>query len=88
MGAADTVINSPATSSKIEGTACAGAPPSCNGVGGGETGQGYKAAADPIDPQNTRYFATNANGQIYEDTSSLFPNMPEAGEPLTGHLLR
>ena len=34
-----------------------------------------------------RFFATNANGMIYEHTSSLFASMPEVGEPPVGHPL-
>jgi hypothetical protein len=65
------------------------APGSCNGLGGGQSGQAYKAAADPADPAtNFRYFATNANGVIFEDSASLWAAMPEVGEPATGHLLR
>ena len=73
---------------QAEGTAFAGAPPSCNGLGAGETAQGYKAGADPIGPGNARYFAINANGQIFEHTSTIFPIMPEVGEPVTGHTLQ
>jgi type II secretory pathway pseudopilin PulG len=65
------------------------APASCNGLALGLAGTAYKAAADPADPMtNFRYFATNANGMIFEDAASLFATMPESGEPATGHLLR
>jgi hypothetical protein len=37
---------------------------------------------------NPRYFAINANGQIFEDTVTLFPVMPEVGDPPSGHVLR
>lgn len=73
---------------QVEASPYAGAPASCNGLGSGEAGQGYKAAADAIDPRNSRFFATNANGQIWEHTSTLFPTMPETGSPATGHPLR
>ena len=46
-----------------------------------------KAAADPSEPVNTRFFATNANGMIYENTTSLFAVMPEVGIPGAGHTL-
>jgi hypothetical protein len=64
------------------------APGSCNGLALGLAGQAYKAAADPVDVNNnSRYFAINANGQIFEDTVSLFPVMPEVGDPPSGHVL-
>jgi Tfp pilus assembly protein PilE len=66
----------------------AGAPPSCNGLPAGEAGQGFKAAADPADPHNTRHFATNANSVIFEDTASMWALIPESGEPASGHPLR
>ena len=87
MGGANTVIKS-GYMIKVEATAFGGAPPSCNGLESGETGQGFKAGADPTDAQNLRYFATNANNAIYEDTSSLYAGMPETGEPPAGHPLR
>jgi type II secretory pathway pseudopilin PulG len=65
------------------------APPSCNGLGIGEAGQAYKAGGDPVDVVNNyRYFAINANGTIFEDTVTLFPVMPEVGDPPSGHILR
>jgi type II secretory pathway pseudopilin PulG len=73
---------------QVAATAFDGAPPSCNGLGGGEAGQAFKAAADPIEPHNLRFFGTNANGQIFEHTASLFDAMPEAGEPPIGGLLK
>jgi hypothetical protein len=66
----------------------AAAPPSCNGLPGGQAGQAYKAAADSVEPGNLRFFATNANGQIWEHTSSLWDDIPEAGEPPVGTLLK
>lgn len=64
------------------------APASCNGIALGAGGQAFKAAADPDEPNNTRFFATNANAQIYEDTSTLFATMPEVGDPPSGHVLQ
>lgn len=64
------------------------APPSCNGLPLGSTAQAFKAAADPIEPNNPRFFGTNANGQIFEHTGTLFASMPEAGEPPIGQLLK
>lgn len=73
---------------RMEATPYAGAPQACNGSSTGETGQGYKAAADPVESTNPRFFAINANEQIYEDTASMFAGMPEVGEPPSGDPLR
>ena len=73
---------------QITGTPFPGAPGSCNGVAAGALSQGFKGGADPADPGNPRYFATNANAQIWENTSSIFAAMPEVGEPPVGHPLR
>jgi len=66
----------------------AAAPLACNGLAAGEAGQGYKAGADPNEPTNSRFFATNAGGIIYEDTASMFGAIPEFGDPPSGHVLR
>jgi type II secretory pathway pseudopilin PulG len=87
LSGADTVVKS-GYIVKVEGTAYAGAPPSCNGLPVGGAAQGFKASADAADAQNPRHFATNANGAIYENTSSLFAVMPETGKPAAGHPLR
>lgn len=73
---------------QVEGTPYAGAPSSCNGLAAGETARGFKAGADAIEPNNVRFFAINANGQIFEHTSTFFATMPEIGEPAAGHVLR
>ncbi len=65
-----------------------GAPETCNGLAAGSAGQGFRAAADPAEPQNVRFFATNANGMIFEDVATLFADMPEIGEPESGHVLQ
>jgi type II secretory pathway pseudopilin PulG len=87
LGTAD-VINKSGYTIQLSTTAFPGAPDSCNGLGAGLAGQGFKAAADPSDPQNFRFFATNANGMIFEDVASLWVPMPEVGEPASGHTLR
>ena len=71
----------------MSAAAFAGALASCNGLAAGAAGRGYKASADTNEPQNPRYFAINANGQIYEYSSSLEAAMPEFGEPAIGHPL-
>ena len=73
---------------QLEGTPYPGAPESCNGLAAGETAQGFKASADPNEPDNKRYFATNANGSIWEHTDTLWAEIPETGEPVVGHVLR
>jgi len=73
---------------QMAATPFAPAPPSCNGLALGATGQAFKAGADPVEPGNVRFFGINANGQIWEHTASLFAAMPEAGEPAIGHLLK
>ena len=65
----------------------AGAPPTCNGLGVGQTGQGFVAVADPTQVDNTRFFATNANAMIFENNATLNGVMPELGEPAAGHPL-
>lgn len=86
LGTADTVLKSGYTVT-LGATAFGGAPDTCNALGLGQTAQGYKAAADPVDANVTRFFGINANGVIWEDTASLFAGMPEAGEPPAGHVL-
>jgi type II secretory pathway pseudopilin PulG len=68
--------------------AYAGAPPSCNGLGAGASGQGFVAAADPDNANNFRFFATNANNVIWEHTSSMYASMPEIGSPPLGAPLK
>ena len=87
LGANATVMKSGYTI-QLTATPFASAPASCNGLALGAGSQGYKAGADPTEPGNPRYFATNANAQIWEDTATLFAAIPETGEPPTGHPLR
>jgi len=63
------------------------APASCNGLAGGLAGQAFKAGADPAQPGNPRFFATNANSQIFEHNATLYAVMPEVGQPPIGHPL-
>jgi len=66
----------------------AGAPASCNGLAAGSGGRGYVAGADPLDPTNARFFATNANSTIWEDTTTLYATIGEYADPPSGHPLR
>jgi len=87
LGRADS-INQSGYSIQLDATAFPGAPATCNNLAAGLTGRGFKAAADPLETENRRYFAVNANGQIWEDQASLYAAMPEAGEPPSGHVLK
>ena len=73
---------------EVDGAPFDGAPGSCNGLGVGESAQGWSAYADPTSPENARFFATNVNGAIWEHNKSLSGSMPEAGDPPAGHVLR
>ena len=86
LGSADTVIKSGYTI-QMSGTPFAGAPDTCNTLGAGTTALAFKAAADPVDPASPRFFAVNANGSIWEDTTSLFAAMPEDVDPATGQTI-
>lgn len=72
----------------IDGAPYTGAPPTCNGLGPSEAAQGFRASADPTEPTNTRFFATNASSFIYQHNASLFATMPEVGESPVGTPLR
>ena len=87
LGIADTVTKANYIF-QLSGTAYASAPGTCNGLAGGLAAQAYKAGADAAEPTNPRFFATNASGQIFEDTASLFAAMPEVDPPASGHILR
>ena len=86
LGVSDTVIKSNYVI-QMTSVAYPGAPGTCNGLGPGEAGQGFRAAADPAGPGNIRFFGTNANNLIYEDSSTLFLVMPEIGNPTAGRPL-
>src|SRR5439155_19746729 len=86
LGMANTVVKG-GYQIQVGGTAYDGAPPSCNGLPAGEGARGFKAAADPVDLDNVRHFATNAGNIIYEDTASLWAVVPESGTPVSGHPL-
>lgn len=83
----DTAIKS-SYSITIDGAPFSGAPATCNGLAASEAAQGFRAAAEPIDPANNRFFATNASSFIYEHSSSLFATMPEVGQSPIGTPLR
>jgi type II secretory pathway pseudopilin PulG len=86
LGGADTVIKSSYTIT-VTATPYPGSPGSCNGIGVGVAGQGFIATADPTEPSNLRFFATNASNLIYEHTATLSGSMPETGAPPVGQVL-
>lgn len=88
LGTADTIVKS-AYSFQMDSTPFGGAPDTCNALGIGQTGQGFRAAADPLDvPNNIRYFAINAGEVVWEDRASLWASMPEAGDPPSGNPIK
>jgi hypothetical protein len=87
LGVANQVVKSGYTI-QIAAAPYSGAPASCNGLPAGEGGQGFRAGADPVEPGNTRFFATNASGLIFENNSSMFAVTPEVGTPPVGHAVR
>ena len=84
MSSAITVVHS-GYSFTVGGTALAGAPASCNGLGAGQTTTGYIAIADPLDPVAVpRFFGTNGDGVLYEHNATFNGIMPEGGVPAAG----
>ena len=86
LGTSNTILKS-GYIIQMAATPFGGAPPSCNGLGAGLAGQGFSAAADPSQPTNSRFFATNANNIIYEHAASMFAVMPESGPPPVGQMI-
>ena len=73
----------------VLGTALAGAPATCNGLGAGQSAPGYTVLADPVDAVGSqRFFATNADGILYEHTATFNGLMPESGAPAGGVPIR
>lgn len=67
----------------LSGTAAPDAKPSCIGV---IPVAGYQVTADPLTPGATglRFFGSNADRILYEDTGTFAGNMPETGAPAHG----
>jgi prepilin-type N-terminal cleavage/methylation domain-containing protein len=62
------------------GTAVAGTPASCNGMGAGSVVQSYYASAVPVSTSTgTRAFATNQAGTIWQDISGAAPGSLAGG---------
>jgi prepilin-type N-terminal cleavage/methylation domain-containing protein len=69
----------------MAGVARGGAPPSCNGLAAGAASAGYAVVADPLDTTPPgRYFGSNADGSVWQDTASFSATMPETGAPPQG----
>ena len=73
---------------RIDGTPFPGSPETCNGVAFGEAAQSFKAVADAAEPGNPRFFSTNSNGLLWEDSASMWTTMPEVGVPTSGHIFQ
>jgi type IV pilus assembly protein PilA len=64
----------------LTGSVLAGAPATCNGLSSGMTAPGYVSIADSVDPVgNPHFYGSNADGTIYEDTTSFAGALPESG---------
>jgi hypothetical protein len=90
MATSPTFIKSGYTFS-MAGVGIPGAPASCNGLSAGAGSSGYALVADPIDVtpgSDARYFGTNADGTIYEDTDTYTLTMPETGAPPGGRPIK
>ena len=88
MSSSPTFIKSGYTFS-MAGVALPGAPASCNGLAAGAASSGYAAVADPLDKTPpARFFGTNADGTLYEDTATFSATMPETGPPPSGAPLK
>jgi type IV pilus assembly protein PilA len=72
---------------RMAGTEIPDAPPTCIGVPPIEA---YQVTADPLRPGITgmRYFGTNADRVVYEDSATFAGNMPETGAPTHGSEIR
>lgn len=83
LGAANTVIKSD-YQIQMTATPIPGTPAGCSGLPAGQSGTGYRAGADSLDPVMTRFFGTNATGVIYEADVPIYGMMPEVGSPAVG----
>jgi type IV pilus assembly protein PilA len=69
----------------MTGTPLAGAPPTCNGKPAGSVAPGYALIADPLDPVgNPHFYGSNADGTIYQHTTTLAGWIPESGPSEAG----
>jgi type II secretory pathway pseudopilin PulG len=69
----------------MTGTSLPGAPATCNGRAAGYSSPGYAVTSDPLDPLGNPYFyGSNADGTIYQNSSTMNGSMPESGPPPIG----
>jgi type II secretory pathway pseudopilin PulG len=74
---------------RMTGTALPAAPGTCNGLPPGGSAPGYAMTGDPLDGVgNPHYYATNADGTIYVNPTSMAAVMPESGPPPFGTPVR
>ena len=73
---------------QMAGTAIAGSPASCNGLGAGQGVVGYRAAADSLDPAFPVHFSTNTSGAIWTAPISIFASTGDAAAPPAGTLVK
>jgi type II secretory pathway pseudopilin PulG len=73
----------------MTGTSLPGAPATCNGLAAGGAAPGYALTADPLDGVgNPHFYATNADGTIYVNATSMAGMIPESGPPGVGTPVR
>jgi hypothetical protein len=66
-----------------------GAPGSCNGVAPGQMSSGYALVADPLDLGGKwKFLASNADGTLWQHSSSFASIMPQTGAPSAGEPLK
>jgi type IV pilus assembly protein PilA len=72
---------------RMAGTEVVDATLTCTGV---VPVSGYQATADPLRPgvSGIRYFGTNGERVLYEDSATFSGNMPETGAPTHGAEIR
>ena len=87
LGIADTITKSGYVF-QLEGEPYGGAPATCNGLAAGAASRGYRSGADPLDSTAFRFFSSNSNSTIWEDTASMFAGIGEYADPAAGHPLR
>jgi type II secretory pathway pseudopilin PulG len=87
LGASDTVVQA---SYKIQmrATGVPGAPASCNGVAVGDGGQGFRAAADPLEPTNVRFSGRTPACRSTRMSRVCSTTFPKWGSRPPGHVLQ
>ncbi len=73
---------------RMEGTAMAAAPGSCNGTAPGAGTVGYRTGADSLDATHPVHFSSNTSGAIWSGPASLYASTGEAAGPPGGALIK